>query len=115
MRWISFILLMASCSDKGQDALILQADTVLLINEQRTKAMVKQLATADDAIHKQEERIEHNLKKLENEVQSLKVTQNSYKVVYVRDTIVIKEKTNFWGRKRISVDSTNGTDSTEYK
>lgn len=114
MRWISLILLMASCSEKEQDAFVLEADTVLMKSEQRTKAMDDVLLKVDDVIHKEEERIEHDLKSLKSEVQSLKVTQERTKVVYIHDTILIKEKTNFWGRKKISVDSSVSIDSLEY-
>lgn len=116
MRSLFIILIMASCSEKGQDALLYQTevDTVLLINEQRTKAIVNQLSVADKVIHQEEQRIEHDLKSLKNEVQSLKVTQTMAKVIYVHDTILIKEKTNFWGRKRITTDTISYIDSTEY-
>ena len=33
------------------------------------------------------------------------------KTVIVRDTIYIKEKTNFWGKKRVTTDSTTSIDS----
>lgn len=115
MRWITLILFLASCSEKEQDALLLQdVDTVMIKSEQRTKAIVKQLDKVDLEIHEQEQRIEHDLKDLKSEIQDLKVTQKSTKVIYIHDTIVIKEKTNFWGKKRISVDSSNSVDSLEY-
>lgn len=108
------ILLIASCSDKGQDAIALDEDTVLEISKQRTQAVIKALPKVDNIIHEEEQRIEHDLKSLQSEVQSLKVTQNTTKVIYVHDTILIKEKTNFWGRKRITTDTISYIDSTEY-
>ena len=105
---------MASCSEKEQDAFVLEADTVMIKSEQRTKAINNVLQKVDDIIHKEEERIEHDLNSLKSEVQILKVTQERTKVIYVHDTILIKEKTNFWGKKRISVDSIVSVDSLEY-
>ena len=64
MRWISLILLMASCSEKEQDAFVLEADTVMIKSEQRTKAINNVLQKVDDIIHKEEERIEHDLNSL---------------------------------------------------
>lgn len=114
MRWILFISLMASCSDKGQDVIAFEQDTLLLISEQRTEAMKKALVKADDVIKKEEERIESDLKSLQSEVHNLKASQKVTKVIYVHDTIMIKEKTNFWGRKKLSIDSITSIDSTEY-
>lgn len=114
MRWITLILLIASCSDKRQDAVVLNDDSVLLVSQQRTEEVIKALPKVDNIIHEEEQRIEHDLKSLQSEVQSLKVTQNTTKVIYVHDTIMIKEKTNFWGRKRITTDTISYIDSTEY-
>jgi uncharacterized protein YjcR len=114
MRCIFLILFLASCSEKEQDAIVFEQDTIMLQSEQRTKAMLKVLPEVDNVIHKEEQRIEHDLKSLESEVQSLKVSQEKTKVIYIHDTILIKEKTNFWGRKKISVDSSISIDSLEY-
>lgn len=105
---------MASCSDKGQDALTLEQDTLFMISEQRTKAITNAIANADKVIHEEEKRIEENLKTLKSEVEDLKINESRRMYVYIHDTVVIKEKTNFWGRKRISVDSITYVDSTEY-
>ena len=114
MRCIFLILFLASCSEKEQDAIAFEQDTIIMKSEQRTKAMLKVLPEVDNVIHEQEQRIEHDLKSLKSEVQSLKVSQEKTKVIYIHDTILIKEKTNFWGRKKISVDSSISIDSLEY-
>jgi len=43
----------------------------------------------------------------------LKEDAKIVKTITIRDTIIIKEKTNFWGRKKTSTDSISSIDSTE--
>lgn len=93
----------------------IERDTILEKSKQRTEAMGKVLLKVDTIIHKEEDRIEKNLKGLKSELSEVKADQNRTKVVYIHDTIVIKEKTNFWGKKRISTDSMQSIDSTEYQ
>lgn len=114
MRWISLILLIASCSEKEQDIVFNEQDSVLIKSQARTEAMSNVLVKVDTIIHKQEQRIEHELESLKVELDNTKAIQNKTKVVYIHDTILIKEKTNFWGKKRISVDSSLSIDSLEY-
>ena len=51
-----------------------------------------------------------NMLKAENN--ELKEQVKVTKTVIVRDTIYIKEKTNFWGKKKVSTDSSSSVDST---
>ena len=92
----------------------LERDTVLIKNQETIENMKKALPKVDSVIHTEELRIEKNLKVLKSELNEVKATQNKTKVVYIHDTIIIKEKTNFWGKKRLSIDSTQSIDSTEY-
>lgn len=91
-----------------------EQDTILEKSKQRTEALTKVLVKVDTIIHKEEQRIESNLKVLKNELNEAKAAQNRSKLVYIHDTIIIKEKTNFWGKKRLSIDSIQAIDSTEY-
>jgi hypothetical protein len=49
---------------------------------------------------------------LKAENNQLKELTKVTKTVIVRDTIYIKEKTNFWGKKKVSTDSSSSVDST---
>jgi len=119
MRWLIIILSLASCTNKITDedmvTAYLERDTILINSQDRTEAMLKVLPEVDNVIHKEEQRIESNLNVLKSELSEVKAAQNKTKVVYIHDTIVIKEKTNFWGKKRLSVDSITSIDSTEYQ
>lgn len=92
----------------------LERDTVLIKSQETIENMTKAMPKVDSVIHIEELRIENNLKGLKSELNEIKIAQNKSKVVYIHDTIVIKEKTNFWGKKRISKDSMQSIDSTEY-
>lgn len=95
---------------------VVDEDTMVIWESKaRTEALINQLPKVDEVIHQEEARIEHDLKSLKNELQTLQVSQKMSKVVYIHDTIVIKEKTNFWGRKRVSMDSMQGIDTTIYQ
>jgi len=118
MRWLILILLFSSCQEKVDDSdfvtAYLERDTILINSQERTEAMVEALKKADTVIHKEEERIDKSLAILKQELNVVKETPIKTKVVYIHDTIVIKEKTNFWGRKRVSSDSFGAIDSIEY-
>lgn len=53
--------------------------------------------------------------KLKKENEHLKDVVRVTKSIVIRDTIYIKEKTNFWGKKKISTDSIQSIDSTEHE
>ena len=55
------------------------------------------------------------MQNLKQENAILKDTVNRTKLIIVHDTIIVKEKTNLWGKKKVSVDSIQSIDSTEYK
>jgi hypothetical protein len=115
MRWLILILAFSSCQEKVDDSdfvtAYLERDTVLDKSRERTEAMVSVLQKVDTVILKEEQRIDRNLESLKNEI---KVNESKTKVLYIHDTIVIKEKTNFWGRKRVSTDSFGSVDSLEF-
>lgn len=117
MRWLIVISIFSSCSNKISDedmvTAYLERDTILIKSQERIEAMSKALPKVDTIIHDQEKRIVSDLKSLKNELSEAKATKT--KIVYIHDTIVIKEKTNFWGKKRITTDSMQSIDSTEYQ
>lgn len=118
MRWLIVISILSSCTNKISDDQIVSGyidrDTVLIKSQETIENMTKALPKVDSVIHIEQVRIENNLKGLKSELNEVKAAQNKSKVVYIHDTIVIKEKTNFWGKKRISKDSMQSIDSTEY-
>lgn len=119
MRWLILILGITSCQEKVDDSdfvtAYLERDTILNNSRERTDEMQNVLKKVDTIIIREEKRIDKNLQILKQENAILKDTVNRTKMIIVHDTIIIKEKTNFWGRKRISTDSITSIDSTEFK
>lgn len=119
MRYILFIFLM-SC---GQPHVELVYDTVELVKKQKFYDSVAVLIPmAEHKIKQQEKKIIRKIDNLEIKADSLKRENESLKEIVritksivIRDTIYIREKTNFWGKKKVSTDSTQSIDSTEYE
>jgi len=117
MRYILFIFLM-SC---GAPAVEVVYDTVEIVEKQKFYDSVAVLI-AEEKIKQQERKIIRKIDHLEVEADSLKKENESLKEVVrvtksivIRDTIYIREKTNFWGKKKVSTDSIQSIDSTEYE
>lgn len=86
-------------------------DTLLVQSANRTDTIDELIRKVDQVIHVKEQKNAADLR-------AFKILKDSAKVVktiIIRDTIVIREKTNFWGRKRVSTDSMQSIDSTEYE
>lgn len=105
---------MASCSEKGQDVYINETDSILVKSQATTENVEDAIVEVDNIIHKEEERIAENLESLKEQLVEAKEVQGKSKIVYIHDTVLIKEKTNFWGRKRTSIDSSTHIDSLEF-
>lgn len=113
MRYILMILLISCNSDK---------QSVVLNNDYQKPlydSVIKMLPITEKIIIRKEKQIVHKFQEaekkiieLEKENEKLNELTKVTKTVIIRDTIYIKEKTNFWGKKRISTDSTTFIDST---
>jgi hypothetical protein len=55
--------------------------------------------------------LEENNKALKNDLNKLKQVQTKTNTIIIRDTIYITEKKNFWGRKKVNVDSSGSSQS----
>jgi hypothetical protein len=73
------------------------------------------LPSVDKTIEVAEKQVLTNLSNIKAQNALLKENAKVVKTITIRDTIIIKEKTNFWGRKRTSTDSISFTDSTEHQ
>lgn len=107
----------------GAPAVEVVYDTVEIVEKQKFYDSVAILIPiAEKKIKQQEMKIIRRIDNLKVESDSLKKENDNLrevvritKSIVIRDTIYIKEKTNFWGRKRVSTDSTQSIDSTEYE
>jgi len=106
MRYIFCILLFVACDKKQQSTIVVdQVDTILQKSISRTDTIAQLIKKVDHVIHDKEQKNANDLRAFK----ALKV-----KTIIIHDTIIIKEKTNFWGRKRTTTDSMQSIDSTIY-
>jgi hypothetical protein len=105
-------VLFVACEIKQQSTVVVDhVDTLLQKSILRTDTIPNLITKVDHVIHVKEQK---NAKDL----QAFKLLKDSAKIVktiVIHDTIIIKEKTNFWGRKRTTTDSIQSIDSTEYE
>jgi hypothetical protein len=108
MKRFIVILFLSSCANpiKEEEILFDGVDTILMQSRERLDTIAKFLPKVDKQIEMAEKEVLTN-------VQKLKENAKVVKTITIRDTIIIKEKTNFWGRKRTTTDSITSIDSTE--
>lgn len=116
MRYILIILILLSCNDA--DTVVVDTDTVE-VQKPLYDSVIVMLPAVEKVIVKKEKQIVYKYKEAAKEIQHLKQENSELKeqvkvtkTVIVRDTIYIKEKTNFWGKKKVSTDSSSSVDST---
>jgi len=119
MRYLIAILLLVSCNAEPH-AVIVDTVSSEVIEKQKFYDSVAVLIPAAEKKIKERERIiikniytlKHDSDSLKKENDGLKEVVRVTKSIIIRDTIYIKEKTNFWGKKKISTDSSQSVDST---
>lgn len=112
MKRFLVILLLFSCRNI-EVVDIQEIDTTFVKSDSLAKEALIVLPKADKQVDKLIERIEIKIETLKTQV----VKSNNVKTITIRDTIYITEKKNFWGKKKITVDSTESVviDSLENK
>ena len=106
MKYIFAILLFTACGKKAGVVEKYAVDTLLIQSINRTDTIAKLIPRVDHVIHIKEQKNAADIRAFK----AFKV-----KTIVIHDTIIIKEKTNFWGRKRVTTDSMSSIDSTEYE
>lgn len=108
MKRLIVLLFLSSCTNPVNEEQILLdgVDSILIQSRKQSDTIVKFLPKVDKQIEKAEKEVINNVIKLKQDAKIIKT-------ITIRDTIIIKEKTNFWGRKRTSTDSISTIDSTE--
>ena len=101
MKRFLVILLLFSCRNI-EVVDIQEIDTTFVKSDSLAKEALIVLPKADKQVDKLIERIEIKIETLKTQV----VKSNNVKTIIIRDTIYITEKKNFWGKKKITVDST---------
>lgn len=111
MRFIFAILLFTACGKKAEIVEVYAVDSLLIQSAHRTDTIAALIPKVDQVIHVKEQKNAADLRAFKLLKDSAKIV----KTIVIHDTIVIREKTNFWGRKRVSTDSMQSIDSTEYE
>ena len=107
-------LIAASCKPQivYQEEVITAYDTVIAASDKLHDSVLVYIPNVDKKIEKLEKNIAHKVDELKKENESLKKEALIVKTITVRDTVYIKEKTNFWGKRKITTDSSSSIDST---
>lgn len=111
MKYIFAILLFSACGKKTHVAEKYAVETLLIQSMNRTDSILELIPMVDQVIHEKEQKNASDLRAFE----LLKESAKLIKTIIIHDTIIIKEKTNFWGRKRVTTDSMSSIDSTIYE
>lgn len=102
MKRFLLILLLVGCQSANTEVVDIQEmDTIFVKSDSLAKQALVVLPKADKHVDKLIERIEVKMEYLKVEA----VKANTVKTIVIRDTIYITETKNFWGKKKISVDS----------
>jgi hypothetical protein len=109
-----FTSCMAKVAEEKKEIAVIEPsyDSVITASHNLHDSILVYIPAVDKKIEKLEKGIVHKVEELKKENQSLKKEAMIVKTVVVRDTIYIKEKTNFWGKKKVSTDSIQSIDST---
>lgn len=111
---ILFLLFLVACSKKEElieeqviDSLFIKSDSIF-------QQAIVTLPKSDKQFTQMVENVDKKIETLKTEVvlakKAIELAKAEKTVVYIKDTIYIKEEKNFWGKKKISIDSV-GLDS----
>lgn len=108
------IILLASCQPKIVEEVVVTAyDSTIVKSEKLHDSILVYIPKVDRKIEKLQEKILYKVIELRKQNESLKKEASITKTITIRDTVYIKEKTNFWGKKKVTTDSIHSKDSTE--
>ena len=115
MKKLIVLLFFSSCTNPIKEEVILLdgVDSILIQSRKHSDTIAKFLPKVDKHIEKAEKEVLCNVQSIKLQNARLKENSKIVKTITIRDTIIIKEKTNFWGRKKTSTDSISSIDSTE--
>lgn len=102
MKRFLIVLFLLGCESPNTEVVdIEQIDTIFVKSDSLAKQALVVLPKADKQVDKLIEKIEVKMEYLKVEA----VKANTVKTIVVRDTIYITETKNFWGKKKITIDS----------
>ena len=116
MKYLAILsmLVLASCGKKEEVITEQVVDTLFLKSDSLFNQAIVTLPKSDKQFSKIVEKVDKKIEKLKTEVvvakKAIELAKAEKTIVYIRDTIFIKEEKNFWGKKKVTIDSV-GLDS----
>ena len=111
---ILFFLALASCGKKEEVIEEQITDSLFVKSDSLFKQAIVTLPKSDKQFTKMVEKVDKKIETLKTEVivakKAVELAKAEKTIVYIRDTIFIKEEKNFWGKKKVTIDSV-GLDS----
>jgi len=111
---ILFFLVLASCGKEEVLEEVQVTDSLFVKSDSLFKQATITLPKSDKQFTKLVEKVDKKIETLKTEVivakKAVELAKAEKTIVYIRDTIFIKEEKNFWGKKKVTIDST-GLDS----
>jgi hypothetical protein len=111
---ILFFLALASCGKKEEVIEEQITDSLFFKSDSLFKQAIITLPKSDKQFTKMVEKVDKKIETLKTEVivakKAVELAKAEKTIVYIRDTIFIKEEKNFWGKKKVTIDSV-GLDS----
>jgi hypothetical protein len=116
MRYLLALLLLVSCGQESSEVIIYDTVSVEAFSREKFYDSVAVLIPqADKKIKQREKAIIKKIDKLEvvsdslkKENEQLKEVVRVTKSIIIRDTVYITEKKNFWGKTKVTTDSSQG-------
>lgn len=116
MKYIAilFLIVLASCGKKEEVIEEQVVDTLFVKSDSLFKQAIVTLPKSDKQFKQMVEKVDKKIETLKTEVivakKAFELAKAEKTIVYIRDTIYIKEEKNFWGKKKTTIDSV-GLDS----
>jgi hypothetical protein len=111
---ILFFLALASCGKKEEVIEEQITDSLFVKSDSLFNQAIVTLPKSDQQFIKMVEKVDKKIETLKTEVvvakKAVELAKAEKTIVYIRDTIFIKEEKNFWGKKKVTIDSV-GLDS----
>lgn len=116
MKYLAILclLVLTSCGKKEEVTEEQVVDTLFVKSDSLFKQAIVTLPKSDKQFTQLVEKVDKKIETLKTEVvaakKAVELAKADKKIVYIRDTIFIKEEKNFWGKKKVTIDSV-GLDS----
>ena len=116
MKYLAILLLLVliACGKKEEVIEEQVVDTLFVKSDSLFKQAIVTLPKSDKQFTQLVEKVDKKIETLKTEVvvakKAVELAKAEKTIVYIRDTIYIKEEKNFWGKKKVTIDSV-GLDS----